>query len=130
MSKISEQKILKMTKNIEAFGLTKTFNWMKESIEQKALETYPEIEGSETYFDRDYICTKPIDLNKQRRQGYIKGYDQAFQNFMEKAEEFFYEQFNIHPHDCHVVQYVSDTPIEDIDDFVEQFKNYMEDESK
>ena len=50
------------------------------------------------------------------------------QDFMEKAEEFFYEQFNIHPHDFHVVQYVSDTPLEDIDCFVEQFKNYMKNE--
>lgn len=59
---------------------------------------------------------------------YNNGYNQALQDFMEKAEEFFYEQFNIHPHDCHVVQYVSDTPLEDIDDFIEQFKNYMQDE--
>lgn len=61
---------------------------MSKIAENKALEAYPEIEGSETYFDRDYICTKPIDLNKQRRQGYIKGYDQAVQDFMEKAISF------------------------------------------
>ena len=38
---------------------------MSKIAEKKALGTYPEIEGSETYFDRDYICTKPIDLNRQ-----------------------------------------------------------------
>lgn len=42
MSKISKQKALeKTTKNIEAFELTKTFNWMKESAEQKTLEELP-----------------------------------------------------------------------------------------
>lgn len=125
MSKIDEQKALeKTTKNIEAFGLTKTFNWMKEISEQKALEAYPK----ETYYDRD-VCDY-VDVNATRRDGYIKGYDQAFQDFLDKAEEFFYEQFNIHPHDCHVVQYVSDTPLENMDDFIKQFKNYMQDESK
>jgi len=90
---------------------------MSKLSEQKALEAYPST-------DRD-----PNGIFVQvRREDYVKGYDQAMQDFMEKAEEFFYEQFNIHPHDCHVVQYVSDTPLEDIDDFVEQFKNYMQDE--
>lgn len=83
---------------------------MSKIAEQKALEIYPEIEGSETYFDRDYICTKPIDLNKQRRQGYIKGYDQAVQDFMEKTEKILTERM-----------YFSD---DDVDDF----KNYMQNE--
>lgn len=52
----------------------------------------------------------------------------TMQDFLEKAEEFFNEQLNIHPHDCHVIQYVSDTSLEDIDDFVKQFKNYMQNE--
>lgn len=47
---------------------------------------------------------------------------------MQDIEEFFQERFYIHTHDCHVVQYVSDTPLEDIDGFVEQFKNYMQNE--
>lgn len=57
-------------------------------------------------------------------RAYKNGYDQAMQDI----EEFFQEHFYIHPHDCHVVQYVSDTPLEDIDGFVEQFKNHMQDE--
>lgn len=84
--------------------------------EKKALETYPEIEGSETYFDRDYICTKPIDLNKQRRQGYIKGYEQAMQDFLEKA--------------CYYLKSTLQEDDETNDFIVQQFKNYMEDESK
>ena len=56
---------------------------------------------------------------------YNNGYNQALQDF----KEFIYEKFNIHPHDCHVVQYDSDTPLESMDDFVEQFKNYMKDEN-
>lgn len=79
------------------------------------------------------LARKAFPYNKDQRVAYMlgieEGYDQAMQDFFEKAEEFFYEQFNIHPHDCHVVQYVSDTPLENIDDFVEQFKNYMQNES-
>lgn len=90
---------------------------MSKIAEQKALETYPEIEGSETYFDRDYICTKPIDLNKQRRQGYIKGYEQAMQDFMEKASKYLFDNL---PHIIDITQTVS---------FIDNFKIYMQDES-
>lgn len=93
---------------------------MSKIAENKALEAYPPIP----------LNVSLVDYNSFKRTFYIKGYDQAMQDFLEKAEEFFYEQFYIHPHDCYVVQYVSDTPLEDIDGFVEQFKNYMEDESE
>lgn len=45
-----------------------------------------------------------------------------------KIYEWFYTYFYVHPHDCHVVQYDSDEPFEDIDDFVEQFKKAMEEQ--
>jgi hypothetical protein len=96
------------------------------TAEEKALEEYPlpkEETESTSFINQE-------TFNSAKRTGYIVGYNQAFQDFLEKAEEFFYEQFNIHPHDCHVVQYVSDTPLEDIDGFVEQFKNYMQNESE
>lgn len=83
---------------------------MSKIAEKKALEAYPEIEGLETYFDRDYICTKPIDLNQQRRKGYIKGYDQAMQDFLEKAEKILTERM-----------YFSD-------DEAKEFKNYMKEQ--
>lgn len=121
---------------------------MSKIAEKKALEAYPEIEGSETYFDRDYICTKPIDLNQQRRKGYIKGYDQAMQDllkdanqymylsdeigyayacgcrktmqdFLDKAEEFLYLQLNNGSIECG-----------NIERLIEDFKNYMQDESE
>lgn len=103
---------------------------MSKIAEQKALEAYP-IKRYRIYYGLPRIDGEgPFtdDVNIPQRNAYIKGYDQAMKDFLEKAEEFFYEQFNIHPHDCHVVQYVSDTPLEDIDGFVEQFKNHMQDE--
>ena len=99
---------------------------MSKVAEQKALEEYPIV----IIPDDDTMGFTSSDRNEVIRFGYIKGYDQAMQDFLEKAEEFFYEQFDIHPHDCHVVQYVSDTPLENMDDFIEQFKNYMQDESE
>lgn len=114
MSKIDEQKALeKTTKNIEAFGLTKTFNWMKEISEQKALEAYPK----ETYYDRD-VCDY-VDVNATRRDGYIKGYDQAFQDFLDKAEEFLYLQLNNGSIECG-----------NIERLIDDLKNHMQDESE
>lgn len=40
--------------------------------------------------------------------------------------EWVNSEFYIHPHDCHVVQYVSDKPLEDIDDLVSVFRKVME----
>ena len=93
---------------------------MSKVAEQKALEAYP----IAIIPDDDTMGFTSSDRNEVIRFGYIKGYDQALQDI----KEFIYDKFNIHPHDCHVVQYVSDTPLEDIDGFVEQFKNYMQDE--
>ena len=55
-----------MTNTIEAFGLTKTFNWTEEKIAQRALEIYPYKRGLDSINDVFY------DLNYQRREGYIK----------------------------------------------------------
>ena len=93
---------------------------MSKIAEKKALEEYPEV-------NPPYRTNIEAQVNVEhayKREGYIKGYDQAMQDI----EWFFYDKFNIHPHDCHVIQYVSDTPLETIDDFVEQFKNYIENE--
>lgn len=51
---------------------------------------------------------------------YNAGYDQAMQD----VKEFLYGRFYIHPHDCHVVQYVSDQPLNSIDDLVEEFEKF------
>jgi hypothetical protein len=87
---------------------------MSKISETKALEAYP-------------ICNDMTDFQRQyERYDYLKGYDQA----MKDIKEFIYDKFNIHPHDCHVVQYESDKPLEDLDDFVEQFETYLKDESE
>lgn len=46
---------------------------------------------------------------------------------IDKFNEWCQEEFYIHPHDCNVVQYVSDKQLESIDDFIEEFKEKMED---
>ena len=53
---------------------------MSKIAEQKALEEYPK----ETYYDRD-VCDY-IDVNATRRDGYIKGYDQAMQDMVKDSD--------------------------------------------
>jgi len=70
------------------------------------------------------------DANMADRAVYEKGYEKGYDQAMKYIKEFIYDKFNIHPHDCHVVQYESDKPLEDLDDFVEQFETYVKDESE
>lgn len=65
---------------------------------KKALETYPVIPSP--YYGGDE------DRNLKYRFGFVKGYDQAMQDFLEKAKEFFIEK--------HAGMF-------------NQFKNYMQD---
>lgn len=65
---------------------------MSKIAEQKALEAYP------TYYFFE------------KREGYVKGYDQALKYFLEKAEKILTERM-----------YFSD-------DEAKQFKNYMKNE--
>ena len=85
---------------------------MSKIAEQKALEEYPK----ETYYDRD-VCDY-VDINAEKRDGYIKDYDQAIQDFLEKAEMYLKTRvyYNMHPNNV-------TTAIQD-------FKNYMQDERK
>lgn len=70
---------------------------MSKISEQKALEEYP--------INDDNFW------NKFKREGYIKGYDQAMQDFLEKAEKILTERM-----------YFSD-------DEAKEFKNYLQDEN-
>ena len=90
---------------------------MSKLAEKKALEIYP-IDPNE--YDED------ISRKKNQQYFYSKGYDRCLKDI----EEFFHDRFNIHPHDSHVVQYESDIPLESIDDLIEQFKNYIQNESE
>ena len=71
---------------------------MSKISEQKALEAYPEHGG--------------------KRECYIKGYDQAIQDFLEKAEMYLKTRvyYNMHPNN--------------ITTAIQEFKNYMQDESE
>ncbi len=93
---------------------------MSKISEQKALEAYP----IDIIPDDDTMGFTSSDRNEVIRLGYQQGYDQAMQDI----KEFIYDKFNIHPHDCHVVQYDSDTPLESMDDFVKQIESYIENE--
>ena len=93
---------------------------MSKIAEQKAFEEYPlpkEETESTSFINQE-------TFNSAKRTGYIVGYNQAMQDF----EEWLQDQFHIHPHDCHVVQYESDTTLNSIDDLVEQFKKYISSE--
>lgn len=85
---------------------------MSKLSEQKALEEFPST-------DKD-----PNGIFVQvRREDYANGYDKAMQD----VKEFIYEYFYVHPHDCHLVMYESDTPLEnDLDDFWEQLEKYLD----
>lgn len=77
---------------------------MSKISEQKALEAFP---MDEYEFDK----AKKSNIERSR-YAYIKGYDQAMQDFLEKAEKILTERM-----------YFSD-------DEVKEFKNYMQDESE
>lgn len=90
----------------------------KDIAEKKAEKEFPlrEIPGSpeiEAYYNAAQLKCRDI---------YAMAYRQAVTATIEKAEEFFQEYFYVHPHDCCVVQYVSEKPLDSIDDFVKQFK--------
>ena len=90
---------------------------MSKIAEKKALEAYPILFSERNGYDNTF---------KDRRESYIKGYDQAMQDI----KEFIYDKFNIHPHDCHVIQYDSNTPLESMDDFIKQIESYIKNESE
>lgn len=75
---------------------------MNKIAEQKALEAFPK-----SYFDEN------IDY----REGYIKGYEQAMQDFLEKASKYLFDNLS---HTLDITQTVS---------FIDNFKIYMQDES-
>ena len=92
---------------------------MSKITEQKALEAYPphyQKLAGDGYFD----------MSLEKREGYIRGYDQALQDLLEKAEEFFDEELYVSVSDqiCSVDEFST------MKDFVKRFKNYMRNESE
>lgn len=93
---------------------------MSKIAENKALEEYPMI-------NPPYNTNIEAQVNVERafnREGYIKGYDQAMQDFLEKAEKFFNDELYVSIADqiCSVDDFTGMT------NFIEQFKNYMQNE--
>lgn len=81
---------------------------MSKIAEKKAWERYPIVKPP-------YSTITDATANVKHafnREGYIKGYDQAMQDFLEKAEKILTERM-----------YFSD-------DEAKQFKNYIENESE
>lgn len=87
---------------------------MSKIAEKKALEEYP-LPKEESY-STSFINQETF--NSSKRTGYIKGYDQAIQDFLEKAITF------LNGNLLKVLLF----DISDKKQFVEQFKNYMQNE--
>jgi hypothetical protein len=75
---------------------------MSKISEQKALEAYP------------IKIRHSLDANRQCREGYIKGYEQSMQDFLEKA--------------CYYLKSTLQEDDETNDFIIEQFKKYMQNE--
>ena len=86
---------------------------MSKIAENKAWEAYPK--ALSPYYD-DHI----LDRNVNCRVGYIKGYDQAMQDFLNKACEWILYHFT----DSSLYNTHTDEEIKEL------FKNYMQDESE
>lgn len=84
---------------------------MSKIAETKALEAYPILIGKDS-------VEKGFDWNEEYREVYIQGYDQAMQDFLEKAEKY------LVPH----IQSILLGDMHDTSVFVQDFKNYMQDE--
>ena len=84
---------------------------MSKIAEKKALEIYPDIEINWTMTDRT-----------KERMIYADGYDQAMQEFLEKACEWL-EDTQLENFICR-----DDGVYFDNEKLIEQFKNYMQDE--
>lgn len=87
---------------------------MSKISEQKALEAYP---MNEYEFDK----AKKSDIER-KRFAYIKGYDKAMQDFLDKAEEYLRKEF--------VDMWLRYIRGHSMDDEIKMFKNYMQDESE
>lgn len=100
---------------------------MSKISEQKALEAYPEDyawckcdddeEVNYTEIDDEGTKWLKVDCNEEFRTVYIRCYDQAMQDFLEKAEIYLKTRvyYNMHPNN--------------ITTAIQEFKNYMKNES-
>lgn len=95
---------------------------MSKIAEQKAIEMFPDIKwttGGQIHHDgTDY----------DGRMGFELGYDQAMQDFLEKAERYLkytlYDRVEIEVYGTLIPSIVNKK------EFIDNFKNYMQDESE
>ena len=87
--------------------------------EKKALEEYPQKIG--------YTDMGDVDWNLPQRNAYLLGYDQAMQDFIEKACEWLEKELLVS--DIEHQKYWLMTE-ENKSNFIEDFKNYMQNESE
>lgn len=85
---------------------------MSKIAEQKALEIYPQKIG--------YTDMGDVDWNLPQRNAYLLGYDQAMQDFLDKAEKWIL-------HNTMRELLLDSESTELVEDFVDDFKNYMKD---
>jgi len=85
--------------------------------EEKALEEYP----IDIIPDNDTMGFTSSDRNEVIRLGYIQGYDQAMQDFLEKARTWFFSD---------LYKYLVNSKEISIDEISRHFKNYMQNESE
>lgn len=87
---------------------------MSKIAEKKALEAYP---IKEEWVGNQYGGLE--DINSPSREKYQEGYDQAMKDFMEKACEWLRHNT--------MRELVLDSELTElVEDFVDDFKNYME----
>jgi len=85
---------------------------MSKISEQKALGAYP---IKEEWVGNQYGGLE--DINSLSREKYQEGYDQAMQDFLEKACSFIRER-----------RYKMNAQVQGVEYIIEQFKNYMQNE--
>lgn len=85
---------------------------MSKITEKKALKAYPMVNPPYSNSDEPKLNVE----NSYRREGYINGYKQAMQDFLEKAEKWLEPTFKS------IVGYYCG------EDLINDFKNYMQDE--
>lgn len=88
---------------------------MSKIAEKKALEAYPVKELKDNF--------GTMDINRCMRESYIKGYGQAMQDFMKNACEWL-------RHNTMRELVLDSESTELVEDFVEDFKNYTQNESE
>lgn len=89
---------------------------MSKIAEQKALEVYP-LPKEESY---STAFINQETFNSAKRTGYAKGYDQAMQDLLTKACEWLH-------HNTMRELVLDSESTELVEDFVDDFKNYMQD---